>query len=163
MPEAWLVGGARTPIGGFGGALADVAAPELGAIVLRAALDRAGVAADAVEQVIMGNVLAAGIGQAPARQAALGAGVPSTHGALTINKVCGSGLMAVEYWKNKEIDKLREYCLQDVKVTRDVYEHALEKQHVFFNDRLGQKQQVPMPIIPPEPQNTTALNLSLGL
>ena len=163
MRDVYIVSAARTPIGGFGGGLAALSAPELGATALRAAIERARVPPAAVEQVIMGNVLAAGIGQAPARQAALGAGVPSTHGALTINKVCGSGLMAVEYWKNKEIDKLREYCLQDVKVTRDVYEHALEKQHVFFNDRLGQKQQVPMPIIPPEPQNTTALNLSLGL
>jgi acetyl-CoA C-acetyltransferase len=95
MPEAWLVAGARTPIGGFGGALADVAAPALGAVALRAALERAAVPADAVEQVIMGNVIAAGLGQAPARQAGLGAGIPRAHGALTVNKVCGSGLMAV--------------------------------------------------------------------
>jgi len=95
MPEAWLVAGARTPIGGFGGALADVAAPALGAIALRAALERAAVPADAVEQVVMGNVIGAGLGQAPARQAGLGAGIPRAHGALTVNKVCGSGLMAV--------------------------------------------------------------------
>src|SRR5262245_37383159 len=95
MPEAWLVAGARTPIGGFGGALADVAATGLGSVALRAALERAAVPADAVEQVIMGNVIAAGLGQAPSRQAGLGAGIPRAHGALTVNKVCGSGLMAV--------------------------------------------------------------------
>lgn len=84
------------------------------------------------------------------------------HATLGIGK-SGSGLMAVEYWKKGEIDKLREYCLQDVRVTKDVYEHALAKQHVFYNDRLGQKQEVPMPMMPPDTQNTTALNLSLGL
>src|SRR5262249_28726837 len=95
MPEAWLAARARTPVGGFRGAPAGVAAPPLGAIALRAALERAAVPADAVEQVIMGNVIGAGLGQAPARQAGLGAGIPRAHGALTVNKVCGSGLMAV--------------------------------------------------------------------
>ncbi len=95
MREAYVVGSARTPIGSFGGALAALAAPELGAVALRAAVERARVPADAVEQVVMGNVIAAGLGQAPARQAGLGAGIPRTHGALTVNKVCGSGLMAV--------------------------------------------------------------------
>jgi len=92
---AYLVAAARTPIGGFGGVLASLSAPELGAAALRAAVARAGVPPEAVEQVIMGNVLAAGLGQAPARQAGLGAGIPRAHGALTVNKVCGSGLMAV--------------------------------------------------------------------
>jgi acetyl-CoA C-acetyltransferase len=95
MREAHLVGAARTPIGGLAGALAGLTAPQLGAAALRAAVERAGVAPDAVEQVIMGNVIGAGLGQAPARQAGLGAGIPRAHGALTINKVCGSGLMAV--------------------------------------------------------------------
>jgi acetyl-CoA C-acetyltransferase len=95
MRDVYLVSAARTPIGGFAGGLAAVSAPELGATALRAAIERARVPIDAVEQVIMGNVLAAGLGQAPARQAGLGAGVPRTHAALTINKVCGSGLMAV--------------------------------------------------------------------
>ena len=92
---AYLVAAARTPIGGFGGVLASLSAPELGAAALRAAVARAGVPPEAIEQVIMGNVLAAGLGQAPARQAGLGAGIPRAHGALTVNKVCGSGLMAV--------------------------------------------------------------------
>src|SRR5438128_1283917 len=93
--SVYIVSAARTPIGGFGGGLAPLSAPELGAAALRAAVARAGVRPEAVEQVIMGNVIAAGLGQAPARQAGLGAGIPRAHGALTVNKVCGSGLMAV--------------------------------------------------------------------
>jgi acetyl-CoA C-acetyltransferase len=95
MHDAYIVSAARTPIGGLGGGLSAAPAPELGAAALRAAIERARVPAAAIEQVIMGNVLAAGVGQAPARQAGLAAGVPREHGALTINKVCGSGLMAV--------------------------------------------------------------------
>jgi len=92
---AYVVSATRTPIGGFGGALAALTAPALGATALRAAVERARLPVEAVEQVIMGNVIAAGLGQAPARQAGLGAGLPRAHGALTVNKVCGSGLMAV--------------------------------------------------------------------
>jgi acetyl-CoA C-acetyltransferase len=95
MSDVYLISAARTPIGSFGGVLAGVTAPQLGAAVLRAAVARASVPVEAVEQVIMGNVIAAGLGQAPARQAGLGAGIPKSHGALTLNKVCGSGLMAV--------------------------------------------------------------------
>src|SRR5512145_2775142 len=95
MREAYVISSARTPIGSFGGTLGTKSAPELGAVALGAAIARADVPPDAVEQVILGNVLAAGLGQAPARQAGLGAGIPRNHGALTINKVCGSGLMAV--------------------------------------------------------------------
>src|SRR5436853_7377500 len=86
---AYLVSAARTPIGGFGGALASLSAPELGAAALRAAVARAGVPPEAVEQVIMGNVIAAGVGQAPARQAGLGAGIPRAHGPLPVHQVCG--------------------------------------------------------------------------
>jgi DEAD/DEAH box helicase domain-containing protein len=75
----------------------------------------------------------------------------------------GHGLMAVEYWRKGEIQKLKDYCLQDVKVTRDVYEHALANQQVNFFDRMGQKQIVPMPIVPPEPAAKPSINLSLGL
>ena len=95
MSDAFIVSAARTPIGSFGGALTTLPAPALGAVAIRAAVARAGVAPEAVEHVFMGNVLSAGLGQAPARQAALGAGLPPSHGALTLNKVCGSGLMAV--------------------------------------------------------------------
>ncbi len=95
MRDVYLLSAARTPIGSFGGALAALTAPELGAIAVRAAVERASVPAAEVDQVIMGNVLGAGLGQAPARQAGLKGGIPETHAALTVNKVCGSGLMAV--------------------------------------------------------------------
>ena len=90
-----LKGGARTPIGRFLGGLSHFSAPELGAIAVRASVERAGIDVSDVEEVIMGNVVTAGAGQAPARQAAVGGGVPETVPALTINKVCGSGLKAV--------------------------------------------------------------------
>ena len=89
-----IVSAARTPMGAFMGDLQALAAPELGAIVIRAAVERAGVKPEDVQEVIMGNVLPAGQGQAPARQAALGAGLPAAVGCMTINKVCGSGMKA---------------------------------------------------------------------
>jgi acetyl-CoA C-acetyltransferase len=93
--EVVIVGAARTPIGSFLGALAAVPAPRLGAVAVRAALARAGVAPGAVDEVILGNVLQAGVGQAPARQAAIAAGIPERVPAWTLNKVCGSGLKAI--------------------------------------------------------------------
>ena len=90
-----IVDGARTPMGGFQGELADVPAPELGAIAVRAALERAGVAGEDVDEVLMGCVLPAGLGQAPARQAARGAGIPDAAGCTTVNKMCGSGMKAL--------------------------------------------------------------------
>ncbi|BEV70721.1 acetyl-CoA C-acyltransferase [Paludibacterium sp. B53371] len=90
-----IVGMARTPMGGLQGDLAHLSAGELGAAAIRAAVVRAGVAADQVEEVIMGNVLGAGQGQAPARQAALKGGLPESTACLTINKMCGSGMKAV--------------------------------------------------------------------
>jgi acetyl-CoA C-acetyltransferase len=90
-----IVSATRTPIGKFLGGLSTLSAPELGAIAIREALTRAKVAPDAVNEVIMGQVLQGGTGQAPARQAALKAGVPATVSAVTINKVCGSGLKSV--------------------------------------------------------------------
>jgi len=89
-----IASAARTPMGGFMGDLKSVAAPELGAFAIRAAIERAGVKPDEVEEVIMGNVLSAGQGQAPARQAALGAGLPPAVACMTVNKVCGSGMKA---------------------------------------------------------------------
>jgi acetyl-CoA C-acetyltransferase len=85
----------RTPIGAFGGALAPLKASQLGAAAIRAAVERAGVAPDEVDLVVMGNVLPAGMGQAPARQAAIYAGLPHATPAVTLNKMCGSGLEAV--------------------------------------------------------------------
>jgi acetyl-CoA C-acetyltransferase len=95
MREVVLVSAARTPIGSFQGALGSLKAPELGAIAIREALSRAGVEPAMVNEVLMGCVLQAGIGQAPARQAAIFAGLPKETPCTTINKVCGSGLKAV--------------------------------------------------------------------
>lgn len=93
--EVYLAGGVRTAIGAFAGSLADVSAPKLGSVAIKGALERAGVAPDQVDEVIMGNVLSAGLGQNVARQATLGAGIPNSVGATTVNKVCGSGLKSV--------------------------------------------------------------------
>jgi acetyl-CoA C-acetyltransferase len=90
-----IVGYARTPIGSFQGTLASLPAPKLGAQAIKAALERANVKPDQVSEVIMGNVLTAGIGQAPARQAMIFAGIPNSVPALTVNKVCGSGMKAI--------------------------------------------------------------------
>ncbi len=95
MSDIVIVSGARTPMGGFQGSLSSVAAVELGAIAIREAVTRAGIQPSDVEEVIMGCVLPAGLKQGPARQAALGAGLPSAAGCTTINKLCGSGMKAV--------------------------------------------------------------------
>lgn len=89
-----IVSAARTPMGGFQGDFASLAAPELGAVAIRGAVERAGIDPNDVQEVIMGCVLPAGVGQAPARQAALGAGLPLSAGCTTINKVCGSSMKA---------------------------------------------------------------------
>lgn len=89
-----IVGAARTPMGSFQGDLKEATAPELGSVAIREALSRAGVSGEDVGEVIFGNVLPAGLGQAPARQASLGAGVPQAAGCTTINKMCGSGMKA---------------------------------------------------------------------
>ena len=90
-----IVGMARTPMAGFQGDFAALTAPQLGSFAIRAALERGGVDPALVDEVIMGNVLSAGLGQAPARQASLGAGISKSVGCTTINKMCGSGLKAV--------------------------------------------------------------------
>ena len=95
LRDVVIVGAARTPIGSFFGVLSSVPAPRLGAVAIKAALERAGLKPEQVDEVIMGCVLPAGIGQAPARQAAIYAGIPKSSGAMTINKVCGSGMKSV--------------------------------------------------------------------
>src|ERR1700760_3645191 len=90
-----IVSAVRTPIGKFQGALSDLTAPQLGAIVVREAVKRAGIDPDSVDECIMGNVVQAGLGQNPARQAAIKGGLGNRVSAMTINKVCGSGLKAV--------------------------------------------------------------------
>jgi acetyl-CoA C-acetyltransferase len=93
--EVWVVSAARTPVGSFNGVLASVPSPKLGATAIKGALDRSGLKPEDVDEVIMGCVLPAALGQAPARQAMIHAGLPTSVAALTINKVCGSGLKAV--------------------------------------------------------------------
>jgi acetyl-CoA C-acetyltransferase len=95
LRDVVIVSAARTPIGSFLGALSTVPSPKLGAIAIKAALERAGLSGEQVDECIMGCVLPAGVGQAPARQAALGAGLPSSVECITVNKVCGSGLKSV--------------------------------------------------------------------
>jgi acetyl-CoA C-acetyltransferase len=95
MPDSFIIAACRTPIGKFLGGLASLPATHLGTIAVREALGRSGLAPETIDEVILGNVLSAGLGQAPARQAAIGAGLPPTVAALTINKVCGSGMKAI--------------------------------------------------------------------
>jgi len=95
MSDIVIVSGARTPMGGFQGSLSSIAAVDLGAAAIRAAVERAGIAPADVQEVIMGCVLPAGLKQGPARQASLNAGLPSATGCTTINKLCGSGMKAV--------------------------------------------------------------------
>lgn len=90
-----ILAACRTPIGRYLGGLSPLTAPKLGSLTIKEAVRRAGIDVGAVEEVIMGNVLQGGVGQAPARQAAIHAGIPGTVPSLTINKVCGSGLKAV--------------------------------------------------------------------
>jgi acetyl-CoA C-acetyltransferase len=90
-----IVSAARTPMGALQGDLASLSAPELGSAAIRAAIERAGVQPEEIDEVIMGCVLPAGQGQAPARQASLGAGIPASTGCTTVNKMCGSGMKAV--------------------------------------------------------------------
>ena len=94
-PEVVIVSGARTPIGRFQGTLSAIPAAELGGVAIKAAIERAGIDGALVEEVLMGNVVQAGEGQAPARQAGIAGGLPVSVGATTINKICGSGLKAV--------------------------------------------------------------------
>ncbi|WP_291913787.1 acetyl-CoA C-acyltransferase [Chitinophaga sp. CB10] len=95
MKEVYIVATARTPIGSFNGALSAIAATKLGSIVIREVLQRAGVGAEQVNEVYMGNVISANLGQAPATQASLGAGLPDTVPCTTVNKVCASGMKAI--------------------------------------------------------------------
>ncbi|MFH0816822.1 MAG: acetyl-CoA C-acetyltransferase [Methanobacteriota archaeon] len=95
MTEIVIVSAARTAMGKFGGALKDIRAPELGSVAIRGAVAKAGLQPGDIEEVIMGNVVGAGMGQNPARQAMIHAGLPNTIGAYTVNKVCGSGMKAI--------------------------------------------------------------------
>src|SRR5437764_3885710 len=100
MKEIVILGAARTPIGSFLGTLSALPAPKLGSVAIKCGRENSRVQAEQIQQVIMGNVLQAAVGQAPARQAGIGAGVPVAAGAVTVNKVCGSGMKAVMYAAN---------------------------------------------------------------
>ncbi|MFM9051937.1 MAG: acetyl-CoA C-acetyltransferase, partial [Bacteroidota bacterium] len=95
MKEVFIVAATRTPIGGFGGSLASFSAPQLGSHAIKSALQRSGIDPSSVEEVFFGNVLSAGVGQAPVTQASIGAGIPNTVPGTTINKVCASGMKSV--------------------------------------------------------------------
>ena len=95
MKEVYIISAVRTPIGSFAGALSTISATQLGSTVIQGAVAKAGIEADQVDEVFMGNVLSANLGQAPARQAALFAGLPNTVPCTTVNKVCSSGLKSV--------------------------------------------------------------------
>ena len=97
MKDVYIVAAVRTPIGSFGGTLADITAPKLGAFAIKGALERLGLAPEEIDEVIMGNVLSANIGQAPARQAAIFAGLPEGVNCTTVNKVCASGMKSTAY------------------------------------------------------------------
>ena len=95
LRDVFIVGAARTPIGSFLGTIKDFKAPELGGIVIKEAMNRAGITGEDVDEVVMGNVVSAGVGQAPAKQAQMKGGIPHTVNSFAVNKVCGSGLKAV--------------------------------------------------------------------
>lgn len=95
MKKVYIVSAVRTPMGSFGGSLSRLSAPQLGSIAIKGALDKSGVAADAVQEVYFGNVVQANVGQAPARQAAIGAAIPNTVPCTTVNKVCSSGMKTI--------------------------------------------------------------------
>ncbi|MEK6247505.1 MAG: acetyl-CoA C-acetyltransferase [Planctomycetales bacterium] len=133
MTSAYILSGCRTPIGKFLGSLCLVSATDLGGLAVAEAIRRSGVSPAAVDQVIMGNVLSAGLGQAPARQAALKAGIPPTVAALTINKVCGSGLKAVML-----ADQAIRLAEADVVVAGGM-ENMSQAPHLLTNVRAGWK------------------------
>ena len=132
-PSVFLVGAARTPIGKFLGSLSTLKASDLGAIAIREAMVRAGVAGDAIDEVIMGHVVQGGQGQAPARQALIKAGIDPRVGAVTINKVCGSGLKAVMLGA-QAIKAGDAVC-----IVAGGQESMSGAPHYFFQGRLGQR------------------------
>jgi acetyl-CoA C-acetyltransferase len=132
-PDVFIVGAARTPIGKFLGGLAPLKASDLGAIAIQAAMERAGVAGDQIDEVLMGHVVQGGQGQAPARQAQIKAGIDPKVGAVTINKVCGSGLKAVMLGA-QAIKAGDAHC-----IVAGGQESMSTAPHYLFTGRLGQK------------------------
>src|SRR6266568_7432716 len=132
-PDVFIVGAARTPIGKFLGGLATLKASDLGAIAIRSAMERAGIGGDDVDEVLMGHVVQGGQGQAPARQAQIKAGINPAVGAVTINKVCGSGLKAVMLGA-QAIKAGDAHC-----VVAGGQESMSTAPHYLFTGRTGQK------------------------
>ncbi len=132
MTDVVIVSAARTPVGAFMGALSSLPASQLGAVAIRAALDKAGVPAADVDEVILGQVLTAGQGQGPARQASIGAGVPETAAAWGINQICGSGLRAVAL-------AAQQIQLGDAKIVVAGGQESMSQSHHSASLRSGQK------------------------
>lgn len=135
--EVVIVSAARTPIGSFLGALSSIPAPRLGAVAIKAALERAKLDPKLVDQVIMGNVLSAGQGQAPARQAMIYAGIPQSVPAMTINKVCGSGMQAVNLARNAIIAGESECVVAGGMENMSLAPYLMEEARTGF--RMGEK------------------------
>ena len=135
MRKAVIVSAARTPIGSFNGVLSSLAATQLGSIAIVAALKRARLSGEKVDEVIMGNVLSAGLGQAPARQAGLGAGLPESVGCTTVSKVCGSGLKAVIFAAQAIVTGDADVIVAGGMENMSLAPHALEQSRSGF--RLG--------------------------
>ncbi len=135
--EVVIVSAARTPIGSFLGALSTIPAPRLGAVAIKAALERAKLDSKLVDQVIMGNVLSAGQGQAPARQAMIYAGIPQNVPAMTINKVCGSGMQAVNLARNAIISGESECVVAGGMENMSLVPYLMEEARTGF--RMGEK------------------------
>ena len=133
-----IVSMARTPMGGFGGDLAAVSATQLGTVAVQATLERGNIAADEIDEVLMGCVLPAGLGQAPARQAALGAGLPVTTGCTTVNKMCGSGMKTVMIGYNSLVAGDNDVVLAGGLESMSNAPYLLEKNR--FGQRLGHGQ-----------------------
>jgi acetyl-CoA C-acetyltransferase len=135
MKEVWIVGAARTPVGSFQGVFADVPATDLGAVAIRGAVERAGIKGEDIDEVIMGCVLPAAQGQAPARMAMIKAGLPAKVAALTINKVCGSGLKAVGLGAQAILTGDADVVVAGGMETMTLAPHALQKSRTGY--RMG--------------------------
>lgn len=140
MKNVVIIEAARTPIGSFGGSLASYPAPELGAAVIQALLKRSGVKPEDVNEVVMGNVLTAGIGQAPARQAALKAGLPDLTPSTTVNKVCASGMKAVMVAYNQIVSGEADIIVAGGMESMSNVPYYLPKER--FGSRLGHSQAI---------------------
>ena len=134
----YILSAARTPVGRFQGELSTVPPTQLGTTAISAALEKAQIPADSVEECIMGQVLTAGVGQAPARQAALGAGIPNSASCLTINKVCGSGLMAVQLAADSLQLKRCQIAVAGGQETMSLAPHLMENSRAGY--RMGNVQ-----------------------